>query len=171
MHASVRFIVLISAFIVPLRAGLLLTVQSSQVGIVGTTLEFSGSLSNIGDQTLYLNGTGVQFPAIDITFDDSPFFAFVPPILNAGDRYTGLLFYAIIDSMAIPNDYFGAVTIFGGIDPVALDALGTQNFSISVTNVPEPSAKLLGTLGIFVICVYRWFQSSRRAFRAFHPTQ
>lgn len=121
----------------------------------GTTLEFTGTLSNptIGD--VFLNG---DFSVLDpiLTLDDSPFFTFSPLFLPAGGTYTGPFFDVLVDPSVLPGNYSGSFTIQGGADAMAFDDLATQDFTVHVaaTAVPEPGFPTVVLVASLILVKY-----------------
>ena len=149
IHSSL----LLFLFACKANAAFISLVDSSHVGLPGDTVSFSGVLSNTGPSTVYLNGTGFVFSSLDVVIDDGPFFAFVPAILVPGGSYSGVLFNAIISTTAVPGNYTGAFSTFGGSDLLAFGTLDTQRFEVVVGNVPEPRNMAEVGCGILLLVI------------------
>ena len=130
---------------------------ASQTGIIGSTLSFSATLTNVGmTDTIDLVGSSGNFsgPGSLVTWDDTDFLNGLPLALAPGTSYTENLF-AVIDSTAAPATYTGIYTVDGS-DPLSNSVSGSDNVSVVVQSspsaVPEPgniafATSILGTLG------------------------
>jgi hypothetical protein len=112
--------------------------QPFAIAAPSEVVEFRGALSNVGANPLYINGTWFVISPSDISIDDSPIFLSVPQFLDAGDLYSGILFYATLSPTAA-TEYVGSFSLLGGLDPFSSDEIASADFSISVQPVPEPS--------------------------------
>ena len=130
----------------------------TRTGAPGTDLVFSGTITNSGGATVFLNNDSINLIGVGLTTDDSKFFANVPAFLNAGAS-TGLvgLFDVSIDPATAFGMYPGSFSIVGGADANAQGTLVTSNFSVVVASsaVPEGSSFVsllsgLGALGALV---------------------
>jgi PEP-CTERM motif len=126
------------------------TLDDTHSVAAGSSVTFFGTLSNGGPPTTFLNGISFSFASGapgSITFNDAAFFA-LPPSLAAGAS-TGLaaFFDVVVSALVPPGVYNGTVSILGGDNADADDILGTQEFSITVTQggpaIPEPATMLL----------------------------
>lgn len=156
---------------------------SSQFGSPGDTLNFSGVVGNVTQNTVFLNGDSLTFNGPG-TADESPFLNGVPNSLdpmgtvdangNPTDTYSGSFFDVSISPDAAPGTYFGTFSVLGGADADALDELTSdpkntrdpfsqERFSVTVlapiAAVPEASTTLsfggLLMLGGLLIVVQR----------------
>ena len=116
-----------------------------QSGLGGDVLAFDATVTNTSDQVVYLNGDDYNLGA-PLILDDSPYFDFYPLTLDAGDSYTGLLFYVDIPTGTPVGVYPGSFEITGGSDDSAGDVVGEADFDVYVT--PEPSSFLLLGTGL-----------------------
>lgn len=118
-------------------------VQSAHPGDV---LTYSGSLTNAGSETIFLNGSAYDFSADNMVLDDSAFLANAPVSLAAGESSSLFpMFTLTVAPTVLENTYSGAFTILGGNTDVAQIELATQNFAVRV--VPAPSGLFVGALG------------------------
>jgi hypothetical protein len=130
-----------------------------QNGAPGSTVQFFGTIINVGSDTIFLNGDELNLaaPTTDFTITDL-FFANAPLSLNAGDS-SGLieLFDVTVNNPFpdLPTSYTGSWTITGGADGNAQDILDQESFSVTVTPEPqttaEPQTSLLLLTGFAVI--------------------
>jgi hypothetical protein len=129
---------------------MLLLSHANQAGTAGSTLAFSGRLSNLGTSPLFLNGDTFTLEGSGLTLDDTPFFDNAPLSLDAGATYLGPLFDVQIASDAPGQTASGSFTILGGPEDTSQINLATAQFGVSV--VPEPGALafLVGTLVLAV---------------------
>lgn len=142
--------------------------NTNETGSPGQTLVFSGTVSNPGATTVFLNSdiiqTGQSFlngNGIDFLLD-AP--ASLAPAGQPGDS-TGVLdlFTVTITASAPPgtyttNNYF---QVLGGSTSSSVDLLATQTFSVIVSSVPEP-----GTLILFGSAIAGWTVSAMRRRRS-----
>ena len=123
-------------------------------------MTFNGTLTNVGADTLYLNGDSFAGLGPGFTLDDSPFFSNFPFFLIGGDSATADIFTVSLDNTVLPGNYTGSFSILGGTDPSSEDVLATQNFQIEVPPVPEPGNFAL-LVGVTLSGIYAL---SRRSF-------
>ena len=124
----------------------------------GGMVEFTGTLTNTGATTVYLNGDVSILPYTHLTLDDSPFFNFAPLFLAGGGVYTGPFFDVMVDALASPGTYTGSFTVQGGADANAFDNLATQSFNVKVVSgspVPEPRGFIPMAMGLALIVAWR----------------
>ncbi len=122
---------------------------------------FYGTIANNSTTTTYyLNGLDLRRNAgttdNSFTTDSSPFDTYTNsnPTLAPGASYTGQLFGVQTNSsFNTMSQFYGTATLEGGTNDTALGNLGIQNFYVSASAMPEPSAlALLGsglTAGLF----------------------
>jgi hypothetical protein len=128
----------------PARAELLFTLdQPAQSGLPGARLTFSGTLTNTGESTLFLNSNAFQVEQ-GLTLDDAPFLD-VPESLAANQSFFGTIFFVDIDSSAEFRTHLGSFSIIGGETSTSETILSTQDFAVSV--VPGPSALSTALMG------------------------
>ncbi len=130
---------------------IILTLDTVQSVSQGSSVTFSGSLSNGGAPGRFINATSITLNVTGLTSDDSAFFVNVPAFLGAGQNSGPLeAFFSVIASLAaVPGSYTGSFSVLGGDSAEANNNLATQDFSLVVTTadpIPEPATMvLLGT--------------------------
>ncbi len=131
-----------------------------QAGNPGDTLYFTGTLSNMTADTVFLNSDSPTFNGPG-TIDDTPFFNNAPASLdpmgtmdangNPTDTYNGPFFDITLNANAAPGTYNGTFTILGGVDGNATDTVATQDFSVTVLPVAAvPEASSVVSLGVLL---------------------
>ncbi len=133
----------------PAQAQLVLNLAPPiQSGTSGSTLLFSGTLSNPTTSTVFLNGDSDTFSAPGLTLDASPFFNNAPDSLSAlnggSDTYAGGFFSVLIGPSALPGTYAGTFSVVGGADGNAQMTVASEPFFVTVSPsagpVPEVSS-------------------------------
>lgn len=132
----------------------------AQFGYPGDTIAYSGTLTNTGTSTVYINNDSPVFNTPPgVSLDDSPFFSVTPFMLTPGNSLTAELFDVSLASDAAPSTYQGTFQILGGVDAGAADIVASYDFSVQVlpAAVPELSSTvsfgtllMLGSLGLLV---------------------
>lgn len=146
LSAIAIFIVLI-AIGTPAHAQVSFSLLSPyQAGNSGDTLSFSGTLTNQGNEEVFLNGDFFNLPGDDLTVDDSPFLTTFPLSLGAGESFTGEMFIVTIGPTTPQGLYTGTFTILGGPSDGDFNPLSTQTFGVAV-GAPEPTTGLLLLVG------------------------
>ena len=124
--------------------------NASQTGSPGDTLQFFGTLTNTGSDTVFLNSDDINlsgFPpaAINDMFANTPLS--LDPGTNSGDiELFDVTIQTGFPGSINPGDY--TLTGGGNFDQ---NIIGTADFSVKVTGVstvPEPSYRLFLILGI-----------------------
>jgi hypothetical protein len=134
-------IVLCLMVIGPAQAQLLFSLNPAGLtGAPGGSITFNATLTNSGNDTVWLNGDSSGMSASGFAIDDTPYLNNFPLFLISGDAATADLFTVNIDPSVAPGNYFGSFSIVGGADAFAQDTLSTQNFEVTVASasVPEP---------------------------------
>lgn len=126
--------------------------QPNQMGQPGQTLEFFGTITNTGRDTVFLNSDNPTLGSPSLTLEDL-FFSNVPISLDPGQSSGDIELFDVMISNPLldaPGTHLGVYTLFGGADGDAQDNLASANFSVNTT--PEPSGifLLLGALAILI---------------------
>jgi hypothetical protein len=123
----------------------------------GTTIEFTGTLTNTGSAEVFLNGDLSMLLYSNLTLNDSPFFANSPLSLAAGGgSYFGPFFDIIVDPVAVPGVYTGSFMIQGGADSSTFSNVASQNFQVTVVSgVPEPTVFIFVAIALAAIAFTR----------------
>ena len=124
--------------------------QTAKTGdVVSFTATIGAPNSNL--LALFLNSDS-HTEDLGLTVDDNPFLFNFPLSMSPGDSTTAILFNATITGG--PGVYSGFFDILGGSDSSSFNLLGSTQYTVTVTSVPEPAtiplmaAGLLGLLGI-----------------------
>src|ERR1700691_3401644 len=114
----------------PMRADLIFVLTPAVQSDVGSNeVVFTGTLINTSlTDNLFLNN--IQFDFIDegddyLAADTNVFFANVPGILLPGETYSDVVFGITVSAAPPPGQYFGIVTIQGGMNIFAVDNLAS----------------------------------------------
>lgn len=117
-------------------AGLSMSLSSSvQNSARGVQVVFSGTLTNASaTEKLYLNDIAANFSSVaagNLALKPNAFFWNVPGVLLPNESYTDSeLFRVFVNGTAPAEDYAGTITILGGADIFASDALASTGFTI-----------------------------------------
>lgn len=115
----------------------------NQVGTVGSTLTFMGSLTNVAAPTVTIVGDNFNGLPATLTLDDTPFVVnFLGQSITAGSTLGPLgVFTVTIEAGAVPGIYNGVFSVFFDSDNGMGQETNFQTFSITVqseTPIPEP---------------------------------
>ncbi|MES2461745.1 MAG: PEP-CTERM sorting domain-containing protein [Armatimonadota bacterium] len=152
-------IVAVCALLVPTRASAQLQFTldfSSLLGQPGSTLTYSGTLTNTGSTELFLNNNSYSLAGNFLTVDESPFFDNFPVSLLGGETASGNLFTVLIGANETTGPHTGSFSILGGATEPSQTTLATQTFTVNVgrpSAAPEPGSlalllPVLGTAGM-----------------------
>ncbi len=138
---------------------------ADQTGSAGSTLHFTGLLTNTGTTSVFLNGEFPTFnaPPQGLSFDTTPFDSGAPTSLAPGTSYSGGFFDVSITAPVAPGTYLGNLTITGGADGSASDTVASSPFSVTVQSpaaAPEPAP--LAGLGLAALGVGGLLLRARR---------
>lgn len=112
----------------------------------GGMVQFSGSLTNTTDATVFLNSDSFTFDIPDAV-DDYPFLSNAPISLGP-NAFSGVFPFLniTVPGDQAPGTYNGVFTVSGGADPDTLDSADSAPFHLvvnPVVGVPEPGSALL----------------------------
>ena len=130
-----------------------LTLDPTHSVAQGSSVTYSGSLSNGGLPGRFINAVSLTLPP-GITFNDSAFFTNVPAFLGSGATTGVVSFFDVFADLLIPpGNYIGSFSVLGGDDDQDQNILATQEFTIMVTPggqnpIPEPASMLLLASGL-----------------------
>jgi hypothetical protein len=130
----------------------LLTTQS------GLTVTFTGTITETGGTTTFLNGDSFTIAA-PLIADDTLFFLNTPLVFAPLQSVTAPLFTISVPAGTASGLYPGSFSLLGGGTPATLTVLASQGFAVDVagtgTPVPGPATLSLLMLGIGAACVLR----------------
>lgn len=118
---------------------------SSQASLPGSSVTFTGSIQNTGNEKVYLNGanvdleggeTGRYITNVDNDFNDFPFDA--PPSLSPGQVWSGILFHLMIATTTGADTYGGIFRVIGGAASSSFDNIGAASFRLTIEALPSP---------------------------------
>jgi hypothetical protein len=119
------------------------TLSSSLLSSVpGATVTFTGTITETGGSVAFLNGDNFTV-ASPLSLNDTLFFLNTPPLLTSLQSITAPFFTVFVPAGTAPGLYSGTFTILGGTSPASFTTLGSQQFAVSVTEIPEPGAAWL----------------------------
>jgi hypothetical protein len=137
-----------------------------QIAMPGQLLEFTGTITNLTADPLFLNSDDPNLAGLSLAVID-PFVASVAGILapsgQLGDS-SGDITLLLVDVHAPlldgPATYLGFYTLVGGASPDAQDILGSAGLTIT-TVTPEPSTVFLMLAALAAVSI-RVFLSARK---------
>jgi hypothetical protein len=114
----------------------------------GATVTFTGTLTETGGSTTFLNGDSFNVTA-PLIVNDTPFFLNFPLSLSPFQTFTASMFMVTVPAGTAPGLYPGTFAVLGGTASTATSVLASQSFAVSVTPsaVPEPTLGLMLLLG------------------------
>ena len=126
--------------------------NAAQSGMAESTLQFFGTITNMGSTPVFLNGDSLNLAGgSDFTTNDL-FYTNVPVSVAAGGSSGDIeLFDVTVASPFVDTltTYNGTYTLLGGVDGGAQDLLAEGAFSVNVT--PEPGYFALLGIGLVLI--------------------
>jgi hypothetical protein len=139
--------------------------QPNQTASAGDTLQFSGTITNNTDETIFLNSDtltveGLSLMPIDMFFNTP---ASLAPEGQVGDSSGDIELFDVAVSNPLLDAagvFSGSYTLIGGADGgngSAMDNLGTASFSVTtVAQTPEPSSLYLLLTGVLAMAAMAW---------------
>ncbi len=129
------------------RADLLLQLtHDSQIANGATPILFSGTLTNNGSTSLFLNGSDYSSLGNALEIDDSSFLLNAPASLAPNATWTGSLFTAKLNADVPLDVYEGTFNVIGGTSTD--DRLTLASAGFRVTTVPAPGSLVTALIGI-----------------------
>lgn len=113
---------------------------TQRAGHIGQVLTYTGSITNTGGTSLFINGDSFELAGVGLTLDDTKFFNNFAGLLAAGQTIAGELFDVHIGSDALTGEYAGVFAVQGGADEGTFSTLHDKAFSVRVNDAPAPSA-------------------------------
>ena len=149
---------------------------STLTGAPGDLLQFSGTITNTTNATVFLNADGFNLTGLDSSaIDDTPFFVNAPLFLdpNASTANIGLINISIPLGFTLGN-YGGTFQIFGGATADDQTLIGSVDFTAQVqaaSGVPEPSSFSLLALSGTLLTLGYYRKKRRQLATAAAPTR
>jgi|HubBroStandDraft_1064217.scaffolds.fasta_scaffold00001_37 hypothetical protein len=131
-----------------------------QTGAAGTTVTFDGSLTNLTGGTIFLNGAGATVSSPFLTVNDNPFLINAPLSLAADASSGPFALFTVSIAPGTPLGTYGPSTflILGGANNSAFGTIGSTQFTVDVSSVPEPGTIVLLSSGLLGLGTKRWFR-------------
>jgi hypothetical protein len=129
-----------------------------QIGNVGDTLQYFGTITNNSASTIFLNSDSLNLAGDPSDFSITDDFGNTPFSIDAGQTSTDIeLFDVTINNPFTDGSgtFAGTYVIFGGADGGAQDVLVDPAASFSTTVTPEPGTYMLLLTGISGIALIR----------------
>lgn len=141
--------------------------QPDQIAMPGQLLQFSGTITNLTGQTMFLKSDDANLSGLSLALLDE-FFTNVPHLLapsgQMGDS-SGDITLFLVDVRAPlldpPSTYLGLYTLLGGADAEAQDTLGIAGFTV-ITATPEPSTIYLMLAAIMAASMWSLGRARQR---------
>jgi len=129
--------------------GLTLT-ETTLTGAAGTMITFDATLTNLTASTLFLNGDAWATSSSFLTVSDNPFLTNAPLSLAAGAGSGPYALFTVLIAPGTPAGTYGLNTfsILGGSDGITFNTIGSAQFTVDVSPVPEPSTFVLLVSGL-----------------------
>ena len=162
-HLLITFLLFLAATATAQDLGIVLS-QTTLSGVAGATLTFDATLTNLSSSTIFLNGDSSTTASAFLAVSDNPFLNNAPLSLAAGASSGPFATFAVTIAPGIAagtynlNDF----TILGGLTNVDFNPVGSANFTVDVSPVPEPATLLLVGSGLFGMGIKRRFCKTRK---------
>ena len=139
--------------------GITLT-ETIMTGAAGTTITFDASLINLSGSMVFLNGDSWTTSSSFLTVSDNPFLTNAPLSLAAGASSGPFALFSVLIAPGTPAGTYSLNTfsILGGADGITFNTIGSADFTVNVSPVPEPSTIVLLAAGLLGLGVHRRFR-------------
>jgi hypothetical protein len=171
MKSFIQICLLAFAAVTVAQAGLVLTWDNpDQTASPGDTVQYTGTLTNDGDATVFLNGDDLNFDGITGLTTTDLFASNAPFWLDAGQSQSGLELVEIVVADPFPSPfttYSGTYVVQGGLDGGTFDSLTAPAFSLTIqgaetgTDTPEPATFMMAGAGVLALGLKIWGRRRR----------
>jgi hypothetical protein len=131
--------------------------ESTLTGNAGGILTFYATLTNLSSGTIYLNGDSFTTSSLFLTPNDNPFLTNAPLSLAAGHSSGPFAIFQIFIAPGTTSATyaFNTFTILGGTNSSSFNRVGSTQFTVNVSPVPEPGTLVLLGSGLLALVARR----------------
>jgi len=131
--------------------------DSTLTGYGGGILTLYATLTNVSSGTIYLNGDSFTTSSLFLTLKDNPFLTNAPLSLAAGQSSGPFAIFQIFIAPGATSATYGFNTfiILGGATSSSFNQVGSTQFTVNVSPVPEPGTLVLLGSGLVALVVRR----------------